>query len=248
MLELDGIALDLGGRRVLAGFALRLARGERLGLVGPSGAGKSSVLKLAAGLLVPGAGRVRNGFARPCLVFQEPRLLPWRSVRENLVIPLRAAGRTRDDARSVAETWLARVGQAGEAGAWPRQLSGGMAQRVALARAFALEPDLLLLDEPFGALDPELRRTLGALCDAELARTGAALVCVSHHPQELGERVDRCIRLEGGRAWPHALPGHAPRAPGRAPALPGHPSSAPAHARAPGLLPPAASPTQASPP
>lgn len=193
---------------MLYGISLCIAPGERVGLVGPSGAGKSSVLKLAAGLLAPTAGVVANRFAYTGLVFQEPRLLPWRSVLDNLLIPLRAAGHDSVGAHATACDWLARVGLSAYARAWPRQLSGGMAQRVSLARAFALAPDLLLLDEPFSALDPALRSEMGALCDAELARTGAALLCVSHHLQELAERVDRCLLLERGCIRPFVLPGH----------------------------------------
>lgn len=208
MLEFSNIVLARGGHKVLDGISLHIAPGERVGLIGPSGSGKSSVLKLAAGLLAPTHGVFCNRFQRTCLVFQEPRLLPWRSVLQNLSIPLRAAGHDGANADAIAGNWLARVGLSTHANAWPRQLSGGMAQRVSLARAFALEPDLLLLDEPFSALDPGLRHELGALCDAEQARTGAALLCVSHHPQELAERVDRCLLLEDGHIRPFVLPGH----------------------------------------
>lgn len=229
MLELSNIVLRRGRHHVLDGVALRIAPGERVGLVGPSGAGKSSMLKLVAGLLQPERGTCRNGFTHTCLVFQEPRLLPWRRVRDNLTIPLRAAGYDATQARAIADDWLARVGLSGCADAWPGQLSGGMAQRVALARAFALSPDLLLLDEPFAALDPPLRRALGALCDDALACTGAALLCVSHHPDELAERVDRCLLLEHGRLRPHPLLG-------------------PRSVRAVDRTPPAAPRAQASPP
>ncbi|MGO1540169.1 MAG: ABC transporter ATP-binding protein [Luteimonas sp.] len=231
MLELAGIVLERGGRPVLDGVDLRIAPGERVGLVGPSGCGKSSLLKLVAGLLAGSAGRLDNGFGRTCLVFQEPRLLPWRSVLDNLRIPLRAAGHSTCSAEAVARDWLGRVGLAARADAWPGQLSGGMAQRVSLARAFALAPDLLLLDEPFSALDPGLRKELGALCDAELRRTGAALLCVSHHPQELAERVDRCLQLDRGQLRPCVLPGH--RAAQAVVEIPHTPAAPPAQASPP---------------
>jgi len=199
MLEFDQLSLSLGGRDVLSRFDLRLQRGERVGVLGASGAGKSSILKLAAGLLRPTGGSLRNGFAHTVLVFQEPRLLPWCSVLENVTLPLRAAGARRADAEATARAWLTRVGLGERALAWPRELSGGMAQRVALARAFALQPDLLLLDEPFSALDPGLRRSLAQLCDDGARASGAALLYVSHHPHELVELVERCVLLEDGR-------------------------------------------------
>src|SRR5690606_10574192 len=92
MLEMQNLVLRFGAQPVLARFDLRLAAGERLGLAGPSGAGKSSLLRLAAGLLAPTAGTLRNTFRHPVLMFQEPRLLPWRNARDNVALPLRAAG------------------------------------------------------------------------------------------------------------------------------------------------------------
>lgn len=205
MLELRDIALTCGHTPVLHRFNLRVTAGERIGILGPSGAGKSSLLKLVAGLLTPSDGTLHSRFQHPVLVFQEPRLLPWCTVRRNIALPLRAAGRTADEARQAADDWLSRVGLAGYGDAWPRQLSGGMAQRAALARAFALSPDLLLLDEPFSALDPGLRALLGELCLDGLARTGAALLCVSHHPHELVGLVDRCLLLHQGTAREFSL-------------------------------------------
>ncbi len=207
MLEMQNLALRFGAQPVLAQVDLRLAAGERLGLVGPSGAGKSSLLRLAAGLLAPTQGTLRNTFRHPVLMFQEPRLLPWRNARDNVALPLRAAGQRTANAHAAADAWLARVGLDGAGSAWPAELSGGMAQRVSLARALALEPDLLLLDEPFSALDPALRRQLSACCHAEVARRGAALICISHDPHELLGLVDRCVVVGRGRVAPVALSG-----------------------------------------
>ncbi|HET8899272.1 MAG TPA: ATP-binding cassette domain-containing protein [Rhodanobacteraceae bacterium] len=200
MLELAKVSLDFGAGPVLRDCSLRVAPGERVGLLGASGGGKSSLLKLACGLLRPGAGHCRNTYLRTTLVFQEPRLLPWRRVRDNLVLPLRAAGHPAGAAERIACEWLERVGLAAVADRWPGQLSGGMAQRASLARAFALAPDLLLLDEPFSALDPGLRHSLARLCDDLLRQSGASLLCVSHHPNELVPWVDRCVLLQDGRA------------------------------------------------
>nr|WP_315258921.1 ABC transporter ATP-binding protein [uncultured Duganella sp.] len=212
MLDYSNLSIRLGERDVLAGFDLRLQAGERVGMLGASGAGKSSVLKLAAGLLKPSAGTLRQTFRHPVLVFQEPRLLPWCSMLDNVTLPLEAAGARRDEARMTALSWLERVGLRDQAACWPRELSGGMAQRVALARAFALQPDLLLLDEPFSALDPGLRRALTQLCDACLRDSCAALLYVSHHPHELVELVDRCVLLENGKGRDYLIGAHAQRA------------------------------------
>lgn len=199
MLELRQVSLKFGSRSVLDGVDFRLAAGERVGVLGASGAGKSSLLKMAAGLLPATSGAVVNSYRHPLLVFQEPRLLPWRRLRENVEIPLLAAGSPKEQARDRADHWLGKVGLSGYHDAWPRELSGGQAQRAALARAFALQPDLLLLDEPFSALDPALRADLGALCIQCLRDTGAAMLCISHHPHELVNMVDRCILISRGK-------------------------------------------------
>ncbi|WZB74828.1 ATP-binding cassette domain-containing protein [Achromobacter insuavis] len=169
MLELRGLSLRYGAQSVLRDVDLRLRPGERLGLIGPSGAGKSSLLRLAASLARPSEGVLRNDFRHAVLMFQEPRLLPWRHALDNVALPLRAAGHAPARARALAAQWLSRVGLDAAMQAWPGELSGGMAQRVALARALALGPDLLMLDEPFSALDPALRRQLAACCRDELA-------------------------------------------------------------------------------
>lgn len=205
MLELHNVSLHYGRTEVLQDVSLRLEPGQRIGVLGPSGAGKSSLLKLAAGLAQPTQGRLRNTFRHPVLVFQEPRLLPWRRVLENIEIPLRAAGMDAARARQRARHWLDAVGLAETALAWPRELSGGMAQRVSLARAFALHADLLLLDEPFSALDPVLRAAMAELCLTHVRETGAALLCISHHPAEQARLVQSWAQVSSGRlVWPAA--------------------------------------------
>ncbi|MBK1780075.1 ATP-binding cassette domain-containing protein [Advenella sp. WQ 585] len=202
MFELDNVSVRFGCKTVLDNISFSLASGEQVGLLGVSGAGKSTLLRLAAGLLQPDSGRLSNTFLNPILVFQEPRLLSWRPVIENICIPLRAKGMAKNQARECAGYWLEKVGLRDAAGQWPGQLSGGMAQRVALARAFAMEPDLLLLDEPFSALDPGLRASLGQLCSEYLEQNRVAMLCISHNPHELVEITDRCVLVEQGRLRP----------------------------------------------
>jgi len=199
MLEFHKTGLCYGKQKVLQEIDLAVAPGERYGLLGGSGSGKSSLLRMAAGIATPTSGACLNGYRYPVLLFQEPRLLPWRRVRENIEIPLRALGLSREDARKRSTQWLYNVDLSNVADAWPEELSGGMAQRAALARAFALQPDLLLLDEPFSALDPALRNSLSSLCTHYVRDSGAALICSSHHPQELVHMVDHCLLIEHGR-------------------------------------------------
>jgi NitT/TauT family transport system ATP-binding protein len=139
------------GYAALEDFSLALAPGQFTSLIGPSGCGKSTVLSLAAGLAQPTSGQVAWGpGGRPDIgfVFQEPTLMPWATLRQNVALPLTLAGR-----QGTVEEQLAKVGLAAFADSYPRQLSGGMKMRASIARALASRPSLLLLDEPFGALD-----------------------------------------------------------------------------------------------
>ncbi|MGH2537289.1 MAG: ABC transporter ATP-binding protein [Candidatus Promineifilaceae bacterium] len=169
LIEISGLSHTFpDGKQALADVSLTIQEGAFVALVGPSGAGKSTLLRVMAGLLVPAAGRARfNGrppqqSERPVgIVFQRDNLMPWRTVEDNIRLPLEiqplngapAAGRVAD--------MIALVGLEGAEASFPSQLSGGMAQRVALARALVHEPALLLLDEPFGALDALTRERMG---------------------------------------------------------------------------------------
>lgn len=165
----DGTAVSLrgvtkvydNGVAALGPFDLDVARGEFVSLLGPSGCGKSTALRLIAGLSAPSAGTVsvshRGGELRARnsigFVFQEPTLMPWTSVRENVRLPLKLAHAPTQEADKRVDTALAQVGLAEFADAYPRELSGGMKMRVSLARALVTDPDILLMDEPFAALD-----------------------------------------------------------------------------------------------
>ena len=163
------------GTRALAPIDLAVARGELVSLIGPSGCGKSTLLRLVADLERPTGGRLAwwgGGFdtvGQPgrCLafVFQDPTLMPWARVATNVRLPLDLAGVARSRSEPKVADALARVGLADRMRAYPRQLSGGMRMRVSIARALVTEPDLLLMDEPFGALDEFSRNRL----DADLA-------------------------------------------------------------------------------
>jgi NitT/TauT family transport system ATP-binding protein len=143
------------GTRALAGFDLEVAEGEFVTLLGPSGCGKSTVLRMIAGLSEPTQGTIQWFGRRPEIgfVFQEPTLMPWANVFNNVFLPLRLRGRRRNEARPAIAEALQVVGLGGFEKAYPRELSGGMKMRVSIARALVLQPKLLLMDEPFAALD-----------------------------------------------------------------------------------------------
>lgn len=160
------------GFQALAGVSLAVRGGEFVALLGPSGCGKSTVLRLAAGLDAASAGTVQSpavasgrpadGGSSTAFVFQEPTLMPWATVADNIWLPLRLQGQSRAQARPAVQAVLARVGLADFAGAHPAQLSGGMKMRASIARALVTRPQVLLMDEPFAALDDITRQALNA--------------------------------------------------------------------------------------
>ena len=169
MLELRDLSFGYGAAPVLAGIDLTVPEGELVSLVGPSGSGKTTLLRLAAGLERPSRGAVRWRGAPVAglslgrgIVFQDYALFPWMTLRQNVELALRKARAElgRRARREIADAYLALVGLGGAGGKHPHELSGGMRQRGAIARAFALGSELLLLDEPFGALDPVNRARL----------------------------------------------------------------------------------------
>lgn len=168
------------GTAALDGLDLAVAPGEFVALLGPSGCGKSTALRLIAGLAEPSAGHITRPPASPGFVFQEPTLMPWRTVRANVRLPLQLAGLPRAEADTRATAALARVGLAGFETAYPRQLSGGMKMRVSIARALVTAPALLLLDEPFAALDEITRQSLNDDLLALWSAERLAVLFVTH--------------------------------------------------------------------
>jgi NitT/TauT family transport system ATP-binding protein len=150
------------GVQALANVSLDVAAGEFLSVVGPSGCGKSTLLRLIAGLIQPSAGTIEWPAGRADLgfVFQEPTLMPWATALANVVLPLKLQGMAQGESEARSARALGDVGLAGFERAWPRQLSGGMKMRVSIARALVTEPRLLLMDEPFAALDALTRRKM----------------------------------------------------------------------------------------
>jgi NitT/TauT family transport system ATP-binding protein len=197
-------AFPVDGRTVpvLGGIDLEVGRRSVIALVGPNGCGKSTLLRVIAGLL-PAAGGVVEVEGRPVngpdarvgLVFQEPRLLPWRSAVANVAFPLEVAGHPRAPREARARDLLGLVGLRDWAGARPGELSGGMRQRLAIARALALEPSVLLLDEPFSALDALTRERFNVELLRLWERIGSTIVLVTHSIPEAVFLADRVIVL-----------------------------------------------------
>jgi NitT/TauT family transport system ATP-binding protein len=200
--RLSGISHRFGTVPVVAPLDLTLAGGQVTALVGPSGCGKSTVLRLIAGLEVPEAGSIAIGGAPPAAVqargrlamaFQDPALLPWRTLAGNVALALKLARRPADPAR--VQAMIDRVGLTGHEGLRPAQLSGGMRQRAAIARALVTDPEVLLLDEPFGAVDELTRARLNADLPNLWRGSGATVVLVTHSVREAVRLADRVIVL-----------------------------------------------------
>jgi sulfonate transport system ATP-binding protein len=207
--ELRHIDKWYGDKQVLTDVSLHVGGGEIVALIGRSGSGKSTVLRVLAGLSTDHTGdRIVAG--APALAFQEPRLFPWRDVRTNVAYGLTRAHAAKADALDRAERALADVGLSDFAGAWPLTLSGGQAQRVSLARALVAEPRLLLLDEPFGALDALTRLTMRALLLDLWREHGFGVLLVTHDVDEAVALADRVLVLEDGRVV-HTLDIDTPR-------------------------------------
>lgn len=197
---LNAVEVDYDRGRALGPFSLSVAAGEIVALVGPSGCGKSTAMRLLAGLEPPTRGDVTRAAGRgeTAVVFQAPTLAPWLSARANAALPLELAGVGKAEAAARADAALARVGLAGAETARPAQLSGGMAMRVSLARALVTAPKLLLLDEPFAALDEITRRTLADDVLALWAETRPAIIFVTHNVEEAVYMASRVVVVSRG--------------------------------------------------
>jgi len=199
------------GTEALRDLSFSVAEGEFVSLLGPSGCGKSTALRLVAGLLEPDAGHLRFPHDRPEIgfVFQEPTLMPWADALTNTRLPLDLKHVARGDGNARAAAALARVGLKGFERAFPRELSGGMKMRVSLARALAAQPKLLLLDEPFAALDEITRNALGDDLLRLWKEDGLTVLFVTHSVSEssyLSQRVLVMTPRPGRVAEDIALP------------------------------------------
>jgi len=225
MISLQHVGLkfhrDGEATEVLRDFSLDVPKGRFVAILGPSGVGKSTLLRVVAGLLKPTAGTVRvaTGEDKPlpvAMVFQDARLLPWRTVADNVSFGLEHGQARARERRERAGAMLALVGLAGYEARYPHELSGGQRQRVALARALAVDPDVLLMDEPFAALDAITREGLQDELIGIHRETGKTVLFVTHSIDEAVYLADEVIAIAGrpGRlaaAVPVAAPRPRPR-------------------------------------
>lgn len=201
ILELSGIRKQFDGKEVLKGIDLKIKQGDFIAVVGKSGCGKSTLLRLMAGLDSASSGNLvvngvdlkdRNPLAK--IMFQEGRLLPWKKVYDNVALGLKS-----DEQKVEIPKFLEQVGLADRAKAWPAQLSGGQKQRVALARALIHQPQLLLLDEPLGALDALTRLEMHELIENLWREQQLTAVLVTHDVEEAVALATRVILIEEGK-------------------------------------------------
>jgi NitT/TauT family transport system ATP-binding protein len=213
-LELAGVTCRFAARgsahasyTAVSGVDLRVGAGEFVSVVGPTGCGKSTVLNVAAGLLAPSSGDVRCfGHAvegvnrRAGYMFQAESLMPWRTASANVMAGLEFRGVPEAQAREQAKEWLARVGLGGFGERYPHQLSGGMRKRVSLAQTLVLEPDLILMDEPFSALDVQTRALMENELLALWSARRPAVLFITHDLDEAIALSDRVVVLSAGPA------------------------------------------------
>jgi ABC-type nitrate/sulfonate/bicarbonate transport system ATPase subunit len=198
MIRFSHVTKSIGGRMILKDVTFDIKYHETVAVLGSSGSGKTTILRLIAGTLKPDDGTIEVDSHKVGFIFQDHRLLPWRTAQDNIALPRRAAGKTREEARRRARSWMDRLGLQGFYDYYPRQLSGGMIQRVSIARAFAMEPDIMLLDEPFSSLDASLADALLRDLKQVLSGHRATAVYVTHELSEALGMAKRIMRLNDG--------------------------------------------------
>lgn len=208
--RLDNVDISFGAAgksvfRAVAGANLSVAKGEFVAIVGPTGSGKSTLLNAAAGLLKPSAGTVEiqgqpldglNGHAG--YLFQADALMPWKTSRDNVAIALEISGTPRREALERAENWLEKVGLKGFGHRYPHMLSGGQRKRVAMAQVLIRDPEILLMDEPFGPLDAQTRLIMGDLLLDLWQQDRKAVMFVTHDLEEAIALADRVVIMSTG--------------------------------------------------
>ena len=192
MLKMTDMTFAFDKKIIFNNFSMELNKGEILAVMGPSGCGKTTLLALVAGLRKPQEGEIDNSFEKIAYVFQEPRLFPWLTVKENL---LAVMDEKDENALKTVTECLSLVGLDDSFDKHPNELSGGMKSRASLARALAFGGDLFLFDEPFAALDEDLRLKLSAKIKDYLRARGASAILVTHNREDAEQIADRILTL-----------------------------------------------------
>lgn len=195
MICFKDVGKSFSGKTVLEHFSFTLNKQSSVGLLGPSGTGKSTVLRLIAGLIQPDTGTLEVGSRKIAYIFQEPCLIPWKTALENVFFSVQAAGRSPEEAEGIGRLYLDKMELSEYEDYFPGQLSGGMQQRVSIARAFAVKPDILLMDEPFSALDPGLKERMYRYVEELLEENPTLLLYVTHNPEDIVRVVDSIFML-----------------------------------------------------
>jgi NitT/TauT family transport system ATP-binding protein len=195
VISFQNVSKSFDSLTIFENLSLYVARNRIVAIVGPSGCGKTTLLKMVTGIVQPDEGTVTVATDALGYVFQEPRLLPWRTALDNVASSLRARGTDKAEARARATGWLERVGLKGFEQYHPSELSGGMAQRVSIARALAVEPRVLLLDEPFSNVDRSLKKSLMDILQGIIKERETTVLYVTHELTEALRLADRIVEI-----------------------------------------------------
>lgn len=198
LLKLDKISKKFNGKFILKNISLEIGKNEIITVQGASGCGKTTLLKIIAGLIKPESGFLDLRNKKLGYIFQEPRLIPWINAGENIALALEAVGFSRKSALEKSIYYLNEVGLKGFEKNFPHELSGGMQQRVSIARALCIEPDLILLDEPFTGLDQENKNEIKKLVEKMILKSSASGIHITHDLRDLLQYNSKILTLQNG--------------------------------------------------
>jgi ABC-type nitrate/sulfonate/bicarbonate transport system ATPase subunit len=198
MIKFESVSKSFNDLKILKDISFEIKSHEVVALQGASGSGKTVLLKLIAGILKPDSGTIKASVSRIGFIFQDHRLLPWRTALDNIALVLRANGMGKDESMEKAMSWMDKLGLSKFYDYFPAQLSGGMVQRVSIARAFAIEPEIMLMDEPFSSLDADLAASLLKELGQVLREYRTTAIYVTHDRLEAIGIANRIFLLEGG--------------------------------------------------
>ncbi|WP_181391493.1 ABC transporter ATP-binding protein [Methanospirillum stamsii] len=198
MIRFQKVFKSFSGHMVLNNLSFDIETNTVVSILGPSGIGKTTILRLISGAINPDFGVVEVTGKKIGYIFQDPRLLPWRTARDNVALGLIAEGKPKDESRRIAAGWMKKLDLEGFEDYYPGELSGGMMQRVSIGRALAIEPDILLMDEPFSNLNVELKKTLMTMLESIFEEYQTTVVYVTHDISEAVRISDKILSILPG--------------------------------------------------